>query len=79
MLSPGRPAAAPGLGYDQTQPYGSRTLGDGLVPGFYNLVVMVEERHNGDASMGYPDHIDDNGNEHQRRRRHWLGSDPVQG
>ena len=55
--------SGPGLGYDQTQAYGSRTLGDGLVPGFYNLVVMVEERHNGDASMGYPDHIDDNGND----------------
>ena len=52
----------PGQG-SQAGIFGNRIVGDGLEPGFYNLVVMVEERHNGDASLGLPDTIDDNGND----------------
>jgi hypothetical protein len=43
--------------------FGSRTTGGGLEPGFYNVVIMIEERHNGVAADGYPDHLDDNGND----------------
>ena len=53
----------PGAGPSGTSKFGTRVVGGqsagGLVPGFYNVVVMIEERHNGDTSMGYPDHIDD--------------------